>query len=98
MTVEQKLLQFIDDRAEEVLQFTKELIATPSETPPGDERQIAKVILDKLERIGLNGAVVASEVPERPNVLYRLQGSNEGPTLLYVAHTDTKPVGDARNQ
>ena len=98
MTVEQMLLQFIDERADEVLQFTKELISTPSETPPGDERKIAKVILDKLERIGLRGAVVASEIPERPNVLYRLQGNGNGPTLLYVAHTDTKPVGDVRSQ
>src|ERR1700679_3469876 len=98
MTVEQALLQLIDDRADEVLQFTKELIATPSETPPGDERRIAKVILDRLERIGLSGATVASEIPERPNVLYRLQGSGDGPTLLYAAHTDTKPVGDVRSQ
>ena len=96
--VEQKLLQFIDGRADEVIQFTKDLIATPSETPPGDERKIARVILDKLDGLGLNGTVVASEIPERPNLLYRLQGSGRGPTLLYVAHTDTKPVGDVRNQ
>ena len=98
MIVEETLLQLIDDRADEVLQFTKELIATPSETPPGDERRIAKVILDRLERLGLSGALVASEIPERPNVLYRLQGRGNGPTLLYVAHTDTKPVGDVRSQ
>lgn len=98
MKVEQALLQLIDDRADEVVQFTKELIATPSETPPGDERKIAKVILDRLDRIGLSGATVASEIPERPNVLYRLQGSGDGPTLLYAAHTDTKPVGDVRSQ
>jgi len=98
MAVQQQLLQLIDEQAEEVVQFTKELIATPSETPPGDERRIAKVILDRLERVGLSGAVVAGEIPERPNVLYRLQGNGNGPTLLYVAHTDTKPVGDARSQ
>jgi|ERR1043165_2141865 len=92
MTVEQKLLQFIDKRTDEVLQFTKELIAAPSENATWRQGAIAKVILDKVEQIGLNGAVVASEVSEGPNVLYRLQGSSDGPTLLYVAHTDTKVV------
>lgn len=96
--LEQELLQFVEGRADEVIQFTKELIATPSETPPGDERRIAKVILDRLDGLGLKGAVLASMIPERPNLLYRLQGSGTGPTLLFVAHTDTKPVGDVRDQ
>jgi acetylornithine deacetylase/succinyl-diaminopimelate desuccinylase-like protein len=96
--VEQHLLQFIDDRADEVIEFTKELIATPSETPPGDERRIAKVILDSFKGLDLQGAVLAGKIPERPNLLYRLQGNGAGPTLLFVAHTDTKPVGDVRDQ
>ena len=40
--VEQRLTQFIDHWAEEVIQFTKDLIAAPSETPPGDERKIGR--------------------------------------------------------
>ncbi len=95
---EQMLTQFVDDRADELLQFTKDLIATPSETPPGDERKIVKVIQEKLHRLGLDGSEVASEIPERPNLLFRLQGMGHGPTLLYVAHTDTKPVGDVRDK
>ncbi|MBV8817124.1 MAG: M20 family metallopeptidase, partial [Acidobacteriaceae bacterium] len=55
-------------------------------------------ILDKLERLGIEGAEVASELPQRPNVLVRLRGTGPGPTLLYIAHTDTKPVGGARAQ
>jgi len=98
MMVEQRLTQFIDHWAEEVIQFTKDLIAAPSETPPGDERKIAKVIQDRLGWLGLGGFEVACEIPERPNLLIRLQGTGKGPTLLYVAHTDTKPVGDVRDE
>ena len=96
--VKEKLVGLVDHWTERVIQFTQELIATPSETPPGDERKIAKLILDEFERLGLEGPVVVSEIPERPNVLYRLKGQGRGPTLLYVAHTDTKPVGDVRDQ
>jgi acetylornithine deacetylase/succinyl-diaminopimelate desuccinylase-like protein len=96
--VEEKLAELIDQWTERIIQFTAELIATPSETPPGDERKIAKVILDEFKRLGLEAPVVVSEILERPNVLYRLQGNGTGPTLLYVAHTDTKPVGDARDE
>jgi acetylornithine deacetylase len=94
---ETRLIQLIESWEEDIVAFTCELIATPSETPPGDERQIARVILDHLARLDLHGAWIASEIPERPNVLLRLQGTGSGPTLLYNAHTDTKPVGDARD-
>ena len=92
-----KLTEFIDRRASEIVDFTCELIATPSPTPPGDERQVARLLLDRLDRLGLTGAVTAAEIPERPNLLYRLKGELSGPTLLYVAHIDTKPVGDVRD-
>lgn len=94
--VEQKLIDLIDGWSDDIVEFTCDLVATPSITPPGDERAIARLLLDKLPRLGLEGATIASELPERPNVLHRLPGTGGGLTLAYVAHTDTKPVGDAR--
>jgi acetylornithine deacetylase/succinyl-diaminopimelate desuccinylase-like protein len=95
---EEKLLHLIDRWSDDIVQFTCELVATPSVTPPGDEREIARLLLAKLAQLELNDATVASEIPQRPNVLCRLRGSGSGPRLLYVAHTDTKPVGEARNR
>ena len=93
-----ELVSILDRWSDEIIDFTCELVATPSETPPGDERRVASVILNRLDKLGLRGAIVVGETPERPNVILRQPGTGGGPTLLYVAHTDTKPVGDARSQ
>jgi len=97
MTAE-KIIGLIDSWKQEIIDFTAELVATPSETPTGDEQEIAQVLVSKLDQLGLTGAQIASARPEHPNILYRLAGKGGGRTLLYVAHTDTKPVGDAREQ
>ena len=60
------LLRFIDGCAEKIVDFTGELISTPSMTPPGDESEVAAVIMDRLDILGLKGACVVSEVKERP--------------------------------
>ncbi|MGC2402170.1 MAG: M20 family metallopeptidase [Acidobacteriaceae bacterium] len=96
--IAQKLSELIDNWRPDIIKFTGELVATPSETPTGDERKITELILQKLDRLGMNGAELVAEVPEHPNLLYRVSGTGGGPTLLYVAHTDTKPVGAARDQ
>src|SRR5438105_10635957 len=92
------LVKFIDDCAREIVNFTGKLISTPSITPPGDERKITSVLLERLDSLGLKGALIVGQLPERPNVLYRLRGTKGTPTLLYVAHTDTKPVGDSQKE
>jgi acetylornithine deacetylase len=88
------LLAWIDSRREELLQFTARLVATPSPNPPGDERAVAAVVLEELERLGLKGAEVAAKEPHRSNVLFRLPGQRPGPVLMLCGHSDTKPVGD----
>lgn len=95
---EEKLIELMERWSDDLIQFTCDLVATPSETPPGDERKIVQLLSNKMTQLGLEGAVVASELPQRPNLLYRLTGTGGGPTLLYVAHTDTKPVGAVRDR
>jgi acetylornithine deacetylase len=88
------ILQWIEERREDLLRFAAWLVATPSPNLPGDERGVAQVVLGELERLGLAGAEVAAKQPHRPNVLFRLAGHRPGPTLMLCGHSDTKPVGD----
>ena len=91
------LLGRIANRADELIDFTAELVATPSSNPPGDERAVAEVIRRKARVLGLEPPEVLAARPERPNLVFRLRGGVPGPALIITGHTDTKPAGaDAR--
>ena len=89
------IAQWIDARRDELLDFTAELVATPSPNLPGDERAVVAVIQKVMRRLELPAAQIVAKDPTRPNLLLRLKGQRPGPTLMLGGHTDTKPVGDA---
>ena len=88
------IIHYLIDRQEELFEFTRLLIATPSVNPPGDERAMAETVIRRLNALGLDGAVIKAKTPERPNVLCRLNPDSGEPTLLLSGHLDTKPIGD----
>ena len=88
------VLNYLEERREELIDFAWQLIATPSINPPGDERAVTEVILAKMKELGLEGAEVVGKTPERPNIIYRQRGKRGSPRLILNGHTDTKPVGE----
>jgi acetylornithine deacetylase/succinyl-diaminopimelate desuccinylase-like protein len=90
----QAVLDYLEARREEIIDFTCQLVATPSINPPGDERAVTEVALAKMKALGLEGAEVLARAPERPNVIYRQRGKSGSPRLIFNGHTDTKPVGE----
>jgi len=50
-------IHYLIDRQEELFEFTRLLIATPSVNPPGDERAMVKTVIRRLNDLGLDGAV-----------------------------------------
>jgi len=88
------ILQFLSQNEDRLLQFTRDLIAIPSPTPPGDERAIAERIQQELDVLKLGRAEVVARQPDRPNLLSKLKGPRSNPSLIYNAHMDTKPVGN----
>ena len=88
-------LSYLEDRRQEIVDFTCQLVATSSQNPPGDERAVTDVILARMKELGLEGAEIAARQPERPNIVYRQRGRVGSPCLLLNGHTDTKPVGEA---
>jgi len=94
MNAEKTILEFISAREDAMLQFTRDLVATPSPTPPGDERAVAERVQGELTSLGLGQADVLAAKPERPNLLLKVKGGKPGPTLVLNGHMDTKPAGN----
>jgi len=91
---QRKVVTFIAERADEILEFTCDLIRTPSVNPPGDEVAVSRLVIDRLARLGIEDCSIAACLPDRPNVLAQVTGISPGPTLMLSGHIDTKPAGN----
>ena len=88
------LLAYLGERKDEILQFARELIRTPSPNPPGDERAVADLVTARLAALGITEVERLGASPERPNLVVGIDGTGDGPTLMLSGHLDTKPAGD----
>ncbi len=73
---------------DEVVELLQELVRLDTVNPPGNETRAAECLQAYLARSGV-GCTLVGRVPERLNLLARLPGSGDGPSLLLMAHTDT---------
>jgi acetylornithine deacetylase/succinyl-diaminopimelate desuccinylase-like protein len=89
-----RLLADIESEREAILGFTTELIATPSQTPPGDESAIASFVSARMGELGLHDARIVGPSPTRSSVLWRSGRRRPGPRIALNGHIDTKPIGD----
>jgi acetylornithine deacetylase/succinyl-diaminopimelate desuccinylase-like protein len=89
----ERLLSLIDQRAPQLIDFTCDLIATPSPNPPGDERAVVNFIAQALENFGYRDLRTPSAEPSRPNLTARI-GTPGARSLVLAGHIDTKPTGD----
>ena len=69
----------------------QEIIKIPSYT--GEEEELAKVILNKLEEFGVDDAFI----DEIGNVIGVIRGQKAGPGILLNAHLDVVPAGNKKN-
>ena len=104
-----KVLQEIDRRKGEIVQFLKELVSYPSVT--GDEKAIQGFIAERLKKMGLEVdmwepdheelkrhpayVAVKGDYAGRPNVVGIYKGSGGGRSLLFNGHVDVIPAGPA---
>src|SRR5438093_10043748 len=87
------LLGFLAERRGELIDFACALVATPSPNPPGDERAVAALVVDKLRELGIEHTEIVGATDERPNLIAHV-GPAGGRTLILCGHLDTKPAGD----
>ena len=71
----------------EVTDLLSRLIQVDTSNPPGNETAAAELLREYLEA---NGARCDSyaRVPERANLVARIPGRGDGPSLLFLGHTD----------
>ena len=78
-------------RRTEVTQLLQELIRLDTVNPPGNETQAAELLRDYLGDHGVESELYA-RTPERANLVARIPGRGDGPSLLLLSHTDTVPA------
>lgn len=66
----------------------RQLIRFDTVNPPGNERLLQEYLLGELTSAGFACEMLGAE-PERPNLVARLRGASEGPTLCLLGHVDT---------
>ncbi|MFN2612829.1 MAG: M20/M25/M40 family metallo-hydrolase [Solirubrobacterales bacterium] len=75
----------------EAVGLLQQLIRFDTVNPPGNERQAQLHIEGLLGSAGFETEMLAAE-PERPNLVARLRGPADGPTLAMISHVDTVPA------
>jgi acetylornithine deacetylase len=91
---QKQVAAFIAERADEIFDFTCDLIRTPSVNPPGDERAVSEVVVERLAALGIDDYSIVAAEETRPNVLAHVAGTSSGRTLMLSGHIDTKPAGN----
>jgi len=71
----------------EVTDLLSRLIQVDTTNPPGNETAAAELLRAYLEANGVECELYA-RVPERGSLVARIRGSGDGPTLLFLSHTD----------
>ncbi len=73
---------------EEVVGLLQDLLRLNTVNPPGNETAAAELLRAYLEGSGVSCELYARE-PERANLVARIPGRGDGPSLLLLSHTDT---------
>ncbi len=98
---ETAVLEGIDELADEMVEFLKQIVRIPTVNPPGENyAECARVIGSKLKDFGYDVTYVeATGRPEctrqhpRVNLIGRLAGEKFHPTLHFNGHIDVVPPG-----
>jgi len=73
---------------QETTELLQRLIRCNTVNPPGNERALQEMLAAELRGAGFEVELLGAE-PERPNLVARLRGAADGPTLCLLSHVDT---------
>ncbi len=78
----------------EAVQLLSELLRFDTVNPPGNERPAQEHVAAILREAGFEVELLERE-PDRTNLVARLEGRADGPTLAFISHMDTVPADAA---
>ena len=85
----------VDKMQDEIVALHRDLVQIPSvntgQMPTGDETPVCEYIRDWLAEDGIDSEIL-SRVPERGNIIARIEGRNPAARLMLMSHTDVVPV------
>jgi len=77
-----------EDLERETTELLQRLVRFNTVNPPGDERPAQELLAGMLRDAGFEVALLG-HTGERPNLVARLRGAGDGPTLCLLSHVDT---------
>jgi acetylornithine deacetylase/succinyl-diaminopimelate desuccinylase-like protein len=77
-----------EDLQDETAEVLSKLIRFHTVNPPGNERECLEWLAGYLDDAGLEVELDGAE-PERPNLVAKYDGGEDGPVLGYLSHVDT---------
>jgi len=97
-----QLCAFVDRTHSQAVEFLRELVRVPTDTPPGDNAPHAERTAQLLEALGLAverypvpaGEVQAYGLRSITNLIVRKKFGDGGPTIALNAHGDVVPPGE----
>ena len=79
------------DLRDETTALLRDLLRVDTTNPPGRETAAATLLKDYLEASGVECELVARD-PDRANLVARIRGTGDGPSLALLGHTDVVPA------
>jgi len=76
---------------DEVVQLAQALIRLDTSNPPGNETPAAELLAEHLRAAGAACELIGPD-PSRLNLIARVRGTREGPSVMLMAHTDVVPA------
>ncbi|HTR72173.1 MAG TPA: M20/M25/M40 family metallo-hydrolase [Solirubrobacteraceae bacterium] len=76
------------DPSADAQRLLRDLIRFNTVNPPGDERPAQEHLAGHLTEAGFQCELLGAQ-EQRPNLVARLRGEQDGPTLCYLGHVDT---------
>ena len=91
MSQEQIILNAVEENRQEIIDFIQKIVQIPSVT--GDEAAIGDAFYQGAKEWGLDDVQMVEAEPGHPNILARVKGQKDGPTLMFNGHMDVITPG-----